>query len=175
MGNRAVITMVEKEGENFFDNAGIYLHWNGGSESVRNFLLYAKMQNMEHCQDYALARLTQVIGNYFGGTLSIGIGVVKEMDFNNSDNGLYIIDNRFNIIENVSFIEHDENDPLWDELPLIKLLEAGIMEKVQRDIEPYDKEFDIQFLKDINSSQPKQYQFNVRTMRKLYKELTATK
>lgn len=42
--------------------------------------------------NYGWARLCQVIGNFFGGTLSIGIDVVNNLDCNNGDNGTYIID-----------------------------------------------------------------------------------
>jgi hypothetical protein len=176
MGNRAVIVMKEQENENVFDKAGIYLHWNGGSESIRNFLLYAKMQEMNNYSDYAMARLTQVISNFFGGTLSIGIGVVKNLDYKNWDNGLYVIDNKFNIIEHISFIEHEDN-PLWDSLSddPMKLLEAGLMEKQTLPIHPYNMVEDMDYLTSINDSQPKGYRLNVRTMKKMYKELTAKK
>ena len=67
MGNRAIITTKEGYQNN---GAGIYLHWNGGRDSVEGFLLYAKLQG---CRggDYGLARMTQYIGNWFGGTLSL--------------------------------------------------------------------------------------------------------
>lgn len=43
--------------------------------------------------NYGWARLCQVIGNYFGGGLSIGIDGYKHLDTNNGDNGVYIIEN----------------------------------------------------------------------------------
>jgi len=38
-----------------------------------------------------MARLTQIISNFFGGTLSIGVGIYKRMDTDNYDNGVYWI------------------------------------------------------------------------------------
>ena len=92
MGNRAVITTEE----NFKNNGvGVYLHWNGGRDSVEGFLKYCKMQNYRSPETdcYGWARLCQVIGNFFGGSLSVGIDKIKELDCNNGDNGVYIIKN----------------------------------------------------------------------------------
>ncbi len=90
MGNRAVITTKE----NFENNGvGIYLHWNGGYDSVSAFLTYCKMKGYRAPSDsYGWARLCQVIGNFFGGSTSIGIDVVDNLDCDNWDNGVYIID-----------------------------------------------------------------------------------
>lgn len=92
MGNRAVIKI---EGE----ATGIYLHWNGGVESVLGFLKAAKdlgVRDPKGDPSYCLARLTQIIGNFFGGTLSVGIGVADRMD--NSDNGTFVIGSGFQIV-----------------------------------------------------------------------------
>ena len=91
MGNRAVITTRE----NFVNNGvGVYLHWNGGRDSVTAFLTYCKLQDYrapdEDC--YGWARLCQVIGNYFGGTTSLGLDTVDRLDCNKWDNGVYIIE-----------------------------------------------------------------------------------
>lgn len=91
MGNRAVITTREN-----FDNngVGVYLHWNGGRDSVEPFLKYMKLKrHRTPDQDcYGWARLCQVIGNYFGGTTSIGIDTISNLDTDNWDNGTYIIE-----------------------------------------------------------------------------------
>lgn len=88
MGNRAVITTKEK-------SIGVYLHWNGGRDSVQAFLLYCKLCGFRTPSSdcYGWARLVQVIANYFGSNgLSIGIDKVEYLDCNNYDNGVYIID-----------------------------------------------------------------------------------
>ena len=92
MGNRCVITTRED-----FDNdgIGIYLHWNGGRDSVEAFLKYCELKQHRSVTDdasYAYARLCQVIGNFFGGSLGIGIDSVRNLDYDNYDNGTYIID-----------------------------------------------------------------------------------
>lgn len=91
MGNRAVITSKE----NFENNGiGIYLHWNGGYDSVSAFLKYCELKGYRNPNkdNYGWARLCQVIGNFFGGTNSIGIDVVNKLDCDNGDNGVYIIE-----------------------------------------------------------------------------------
>ena len=92
MGNRAVIAF-QREELTFLasDTVGIYLHWNGGSESVEAFLTAAKELGVRP-DDYGVARLCQIIGNWFGGTLSIGIGKCRTLDTDNGDNGTYVVD-----------------------------------------------------------------------------------
>ena len=91
MGNRAVITTKE----NFENNGvGIYLHWNGGRDSVKAFLTYCKLKGYRtpNTDCYGWARLCQVIGNFFGGETSIGIDTIDKLDYDNWDNGTYIIE-----------------------------------------------------------------------------------
>lgn len=95
MGNRAVLTNKNKK-------IGLYLHWNGGPESITAFLTYAKLcgvRGANYDENYCFARLSQIIGNFIGGTLSIGVGVVDCMDIDNGDNGLYVIGDNWDIVE----------------------------------------------------------------------------
>lgn len=85
MGNRAVITNKKQK-------VGIYLHWNGGRDSVEAFLEYCKRKGYR-ADSYGFARLCQVIGNFFGGTLSIGVDSMEALDCDNHDNGVYIVEN----------------------------------------------------------------------------------
>ena len=92
MGNRAVITTEE----NFEKKSGlgIYLHWNGGRDSVQGFLEYCRLRAFRRPEndDYGWARLTQVIGNFMGGDgCSVGIDDVKCLDMDNGDNGVYLM------------------------------------------------------------------------------------
>lgn len=90
MGNRAVITTKE----NFENNGvGVYLHWNGGYDSVSAFLKYCEIKGYRtpDTDNYGWARLCQVIGNFFGGSTSVGIDTVDKLDCDNYDNGVYII------------------------------------------------------------------------------------
>ena len=62
MGNRAVIGFVNDKMEYDTDSVGIYLHWNGGRDSVEGFLQTAKDYGLRS-GSYGLARLTQIICN----------------------------------------------------------------------------------------------------------------
>lgn len=88
MGNRAVITTEKKE-------IGVYLHWNGGRDSVEAFLEYCKLREFRSPdQDcYGWARFCQVVANFFGGDgLSVGIDVYTDDDsMSPGDNGIYVI------------------------------------------------------------------------------------
>lgn len=90
MGNRAVITTPERK-------LGIYLHWNGGRDSVEAFLKYCELREFRppEAQGYGWARLCQVIGNFLGADgLSIGIvSYTSDELMNPGDNGIYIIRN----------------------------------------------------------------------------------
>lgn len=92
MGNRAVITTEE----NFENNGiGIYLHWNGGRDSVEGFLEYCKRKGYRPPEQdsYGWAYLITTIGNYFGTGLSVAVDTVNNLDCDNWDNGVYIIEN----------------------------------------------------------------------------------
>lgn len=97
MGNRAVITTVGATDHDL----GIYLHWNGGPESVLAFCEAAKQLGVRPLTDdpsYGFARLTQIIGNFFGGTNSVGVGTLSQLDGDNHDNGTYYIGTDWQIV-----------------------------------------------------------------------------
>lgn len=97
MGNRAVVINKKDmlaDGHINPNQVGVYLHWNGGRDSVEAFLKYCELQRYrspsEDC--YGWACLCKVIGNYFSSGLSLGIDIAKHLDCDNWDNGVYIID-----------------------------------------------------------------------------------
>jgi len=110
MGNRAVITTAPYS----VSNVGIYVHGNGGRASIEGFLKAAReLGYRDPAADpaYGLARLTQAIGAFFGGESSVGIGVVRDLDVNNGDNGTYVIGEGWEIVERVyADAQHDEID-----------------------------------------------------------------
>lgn len=88
MGNRAVITTRERK-------VGLYLHWNGGCDTVEPLLRYCELQGYRPPSedDYGWARLAQVVGNFFGGALSVGVGAyTTDVRMDPGDNGVYVID-----------------------------------------------------------------------------------
>jgi len=98
MGNRAVIAFINDKGKKDKNSVGIYLHWNGGRDSVEGFLQTAKDYELRS-GSYGVARLTQIIANGLGGTLSLGVDMLKNLDCDNYDNGVYWIDQNFNIVD----------------------------------------------------------------------------
>lgn len=88
MGNRAVITTNKNLNE-----TGIYLHWNGGRDSVEAFLAYCDLKHYRKPENdsYGYAMLINVITNYFGDGLSCDVGNCQHLDCDNCDNGVYII------------------------------------------------------------------------------------
>ena len=96
MGNRAVIKPVGK-------NIGVYLHWNGGIDSVTAFLKYCELKGFRSFDDaYGMARFCQVVGNFFGGGLSIGI----ETDVSISKEYAEWLDNGIYVVKDWDIVEH---------------------------------------------------------------------
>ncbi|WP_314009721.1 hypothetical protein [Cryptobacterium curtum] len=88
MGNRCVITTPQRK-------VGLYLHWNGGRDTVEPLLRYCELKGYRppSSDEYGWARLCQVMGNFFGGTTSIGIGAyTTDERMDPVDNGIYVVD-----------------------------------------------------------------------------------
>ena len=143
MGNRAVITNTEK-------NTGIYVHWNGGIDSVTAFLKYCELRKFRAFPDtYGTARLTQIIANYFGGDLSIGIVDDPESWAEGADNGLYVVDG-WKIVEHYEY-EHHWKDDDSGECDIEKVSVLG---------NEYHEGYDLdEMLMDIDEAQPVKDQF----------------
>lgn len=97
MGNRAVILSKNDmlaDGKINPNQIGVYLHWNGGRDSVSAFLKYCKLKGYRSPSTdcYGWACLCNVISNFFGDGMSLGIDIASRLDCNNYDNGVYIID-----------------------------------------------------------------------------------
>ena len=112
MGNRAVISNREA-----WRDVAIYVHWNGGRPSIEAFLKYAKEKKLRD-DDYGLARLTQIICNFFGGSLSVGVGNIDRLD-TNGDHGVYEI-------SNWEIVGRRNNDPSYEETDPSGEYQAGV-------------------------------------------------
>ena len=116
MGNRAI---VKPKGRDI----GVYLHWNGGIDSVTAFLEYCKLKGYRdfggtYSDGYGIARFCQVVGNFFGGALSVGIETdVKETEEYAEwiDNGIYIVDG-WDIVDRIGAPSGREGYDLYDML-----------------------------------------------------------
>lgn len=87
MGNRAAIVTEKRD-------LALYLHWNGGRDSVEAFLEYCALRGLRspESDEYGWARLAQVVCNFFGADgLSCGIYEYEKDCEPQWDNGDYII------------------------------------------------------------------------------------
>ena len=95
MGNRAYVVFTNEKETEF--SPAVYLHWNGGPESVYTFIRAMQEYQCRGMEDlsYSCARFIQIVGNFFGGSLSLGIENVcdkKDLErFTPGDNGLYLV------------------------------------------------------------------------------------
>ena len=123
MGSRAVVTTPKRE-------IGLYLHWNGGRDTVEPLLRYCELKGYRapSADSYGWARLDQVAGNFFGGTCSVGIDAyTTDSRMNPGDNGIYVIES-WSIVERIppyeGFVEQDEYD--FDEM--LRVFDASMPE-----------------------------------------------
>ncbi len=110
MGNRAIITTSEKR-------MGVYMHWSGERGVVEPLLKYCELQGYRppNRDCYGWARLAQVLGNYFGGGLSVGVDAYERLPMPD-DNGVYITED-WRIVDRIyPFTGYvDETDIDFDE------------------------------------------------------------
>jgi len=123
MGNRALIAFKEKESTKKKEEVPcIYLHWNGGRDSVEAFLDATRRLGVrKHDQSYGMARLTQIIANYLGGTLSIGISNVGDWDLGFLDNGVYWVEG-LEIYDRTDTWEGHQEQNSYDHEELVKAI-----------------------------------------------------
>jgi hypothetical protein len=100
MGNRATVIFSDEKGDNF--SPAVYLHWNGGPESVYGFLEELDRRKVRADQDYECARFIQLVGEFFDQDTISGysLGVVngpkslselESVQTDHGDNGFYIV------------------------------------------------------------------------------------
>lgn len=107
MGNRGRIITENRD-------LCVYLHWNGGYDSVSAFLKYCELKGYPSPERdfYGWARLCQVIGNYFGGSSSVGIYLYEGPS--TEDNGVYVIRD-WKIVDRITsawFASEQETHPM---------------------------------------------------------------
>ncbi|MCR5732420.1 MAG: hypothetical protein K6G51_05735 [Sphaerochaetaceae bacterium] len=114
MGNRAVITTQKKD-------IGVYLHYNGGRDSIEAFLTYCRFSGFRRPEvdNYGWARLCEVIANFFTpGDNGIGIDLYERLDTDNGDNGVYVIKN-WRIVDRLYMVsDYEQNCYKLDEMLL---------------------------------------------------------
>lgn len=133
MGNRAVITTSTSEEVANSKDIGIYLHWNGGRDSVEGFLKFCKLAGYRSPEEdnYGWAQLCRVIANFFGDGLSVGIDTCDHLDCDNYDNGVYIIRD-WKIVDRKYFNGTEQNNyPLKDVVKAINNANGNILSESQ--------------------------------------------
>lgn len=119
MGNRAVVTFANRkyiepfidpkgDGESlrgFIETqggflVGVYLHWNGGRASIEGFCEACRRLKFRGpaSDSYGVARFVQVVCNFLGDGLSVGVGMLEHFDTDNHDNEVYVVDDNWNIV-----------------------------------------------------------------------------
>jgi hypothetical protein len=128
MGNRAVISVEGSQ-------CGVYLHWNGGRESVNAFLRVAQtlgVRDPVSDPSYFYARFAQICGNFFGGAICVGVESLSRLDCDNGDNGHFIVGAGFAIVRH----EH-EAGPIKGGPAYRQAYEDGVYaEALQRNLPP---------------------------------------
>lgn len=126
MGNRAVIV----NGKYSPGAVGVYLHWNGGRDSIEGFLK-ATEHVMAGRTDavYSFARFIQIVGNFFGGCLSLGLGLCRELDCDNGDNGVYEVDFKTFKITGRKFFEGKKEQNEYVQEDFVKEVLETVKEK----------------------------------------------
>ena len=113
MGNRAVITT-----DNLIGNIGLYVHWNGGADTVLPVLEFIKQNhNNEEYKDVLkvvdkdrdlLKNIELIYKVAFGNKYEIKD--YKSLDCDNFDNGVYVVDNKFKICRRKYFEGREQNE-----------------------------------------------------------------
>jgi len=145
MGNRAVLTFdtFSKKG------LGIYLHWNGGRDSVEGFLEATKQVMGGRLGDssYGRARLLGVINTFMAGNLSLGMGACEQLDCDNYDNGVYIIDSEKMEIKGRKFFDNKAEQSTHN----VKEFAQDIMDKIKI-ADNYEQYMEVKDENPINDS-----------------------
>lgn len=135
MGNRAVIKC--KEGKS---GVGVYLHWNGGRDSVEGFLATCDIRGYRspETDNYGWSHLCAVCVMFFGfDGLNIGIDVVDRLDQDNCDNGVYIIED-WHIVGR-EFYRYDKEQQNYDLLEFVTELDEEFPKELQLGAEEVKK------------------------------------
>lgn len=130
MGNRA--TVIFTDGKESFSPA-VYLHWNGGPESIYGFLEELDQRQIRADQEYECARFIQLIGEFFDqdgiGGLSLGVANgpatdsledLNKVGTDKGNNGIYLVNRTTKPMEVRRFTEHwtPEHTTIMAELPI---------------------------------------------------------
>lgn len=146
MGNRAVIIEFGKK-------EGIYLHWNGGRDSIEPMLYYAK-----HFLKLELSSVKDTLRKFEFIAACCGFNPDFEeeytkLDCNNYDNGVYVINKDFEIIERM-FVRNGEQKH-YNFIDFLVFIDESMPKKFQK-----GKEFIFKYLASYEVEKETTYQNN---------------
>jgi hypothetical protein len=142
MGNRAYVIFIRNSDKPEYLNGiaswspAVYLHWNGGAESVYAFLAELHRRRIRPDQSYESARFIQIAGDFFDcgselTTLSLGVENLPDcssetlLKFNPGDNGIYLVERgtgELGIKRMRRIVGQEEQTPAWVEAERKKAL-----------------------------------------------------
>ena len=153
MGNRATVIFTDESEESI--SPAVYLHWNGGADSIYAFLAEMDKRDIRNDQCYECARFIHIVGDFFDQETITGLslGVVDSpktitpehlstVKTDHGDNGFYIIHRGEDGIRMKRFIEgHKDGKYFLEELTpeQIKQERESIQEFLPRFAEMFDK------------------------------------
>ena len=121
MGNRA--TVIFTDGKESFSPA-VYLHWNGGPESVYGFLEELNRRKARADQDYECARFIELVGEFFDqdefGSTSLGgtngpasdrLEDLEKVVTDHGNNGFYLVNRTGEKMSVRRFTESYQREP----------------------------------------------------------------
>ena len=113
MGNRAFIYSANERHNR--RTLGVYLHWNGGPDSVVPLIKYCKLRGFRQFDNggNGLARLVQVMGNFLGGSRSLGVEYARPEHVDTNHEPYRITPNWE--IENLEYYKQHDSDYPTDE------------------------------------------------------------
>lgn len=154
MGNRAVVTFanrnqVEKyvkdasrpmhlEGyvKDHPDTIGVYLHWNEGYDSIKPFCMVCKELGYRSpvSDDYGIACFVQLVRNFFGmDGLSVDVNVLSRLDCNNGDNGVFVVDDEWEIVgREYEYSDRTKDGDRYDEFKNYLVVMSNAMEEARK-------------------------------------------
>lgn len=89
MGNRAVVTFSPKW--------AVYIHWNGGRASIEGFLDAMRQLNLPRSTPAeAVDSLAKVMKSFLGDS-TVEVGPRNKLDYDNGDNGEYVVNLKLQI------------------------------------------------------------------------------
>jgi hypothetical protein len=149
MGNRAFVIFANKDWTTF--SPAVYLHWNGGPESVYAFLEELNHREVRADQEYECARFIQIVGEFFDSgeyytSLSLGVESVPvtfvsgglpvveipvlAKKYEPGDNGLYLVCREGTDKEDDALIKELEKTGKWP-MQVRRFLSGKELSKVQ--------------------------------------------